>query len=147
MYILTKRRMRGLCSFRKKKKKRFKTTLMTSFILLLTSPVTNFSHFAFSRCIKDAFPKRSLLCVDPMLCSQNSRANCSTRFRAGEASHLAPSSSCALDVTLDFIMSLLLLTQSPLSPKEIKETEIEGHGSLKREGLGKNKCVGVHKKK
>ena len=29
----------------------------------------------------------------------------------------------------------------------MKEIEIEGHGSLKGEGLGKNKCVDVHKKK
>ena len=62
--------------------------------LLVTSPVRNFFHFAFSRCLKDAFPKRSLLCVDPllsMLCSQNLGENFSTRFKVGEASHLTPS--------------------------------------------------------
>ena len=66
---------------------------MKTELLLVTSPVINFLHFAFSRYLKDAFPKCSLLCVDPvlsMLCSQNSGENCSTRFWAGEASPTSP---------------------------------------------------------
>ena len=57
------------------------------------------------------------------------------------------SASCAPDITLDFYYVLVYCSHKVLPPKEIKETEIEGHGSLKREGLGKNKCVDVRKRK
>ena len=120
-------------------------------LLLVTSPVRVFLHFVFSRCLKDAFPKRSLLCVDPalsMLCCQNSGENCSTRFRVGEASHLPPptSSSCDPDVTLDCYYVLVCCWLKVLPPKEIKETEIEEYRSLKGERLGKKMCGCPHEK-
>ena len=48
---------------------------------------------------------------------------------------ISPSSSCAPDVTLDFYYVLVCCSHKVLPPTEIKETEIEGYGSLKGEGL------------
>ena len=68
-------------------------------------------------------------------------------FGQGRPPPPRPSYSCAPDVTLDFYYVLVCCSHKVLPPKEIKETEIEEYGSLKGEGLGKNKCVDVHKKK
>ena len=108
-------------------------------LLLVTSPVRKFPHFVISTCLKDAFPKCFLLCVNPelsMFCSQNSGENCSIRFRAGEASQFSP---LVASLVLHFYHVLVCCSLKFLPPKEIKETEIEGYGSLKGERWGKNK--------
>ena len=100
-------------------------------LLLVTSPVMKFLHFVIFRCLKDAFPKCSLLCVNPellMFCSQNSGEICSIRFRAGEASQFP---SLVVSLVLHFYHVLVCCSLKFLPPKEIKETEIEGYGSLK----------------
>ena len=99
--------------------------------LVVTVPVRKFLHFVISRCLKDAFPKCSLLCVNPVLpmfCSQNSGENCSIRFKAGETSQSPP---LVAPLVLHFYHILGWCSLKFLPPKEIKETEIEGYGSLK----------------
>ena len=115
-------------------------------LLLVTSPVRKL-HFVISRCLKNVFPKCFLLCVNPVLsvfCSQNSGENCSIRFRAEEASQFPP---LVAPLLLHFYHVLVCCSLKFLPPKEIKESEIEGYGSLKGERWGKNKQVDVHKKK